>query len=243
LVLLIARICKQAGPAVIFRYYPAVLSAQTGLPAKDIQMALGELQEARWIEYDSSVLWVRNGLRYDPYLNLRNEKQRRGVERAVAELPRSQVVLNFCDYYKITKPFDRVSDSGVTEYRVPSTEVTRVPSTEKAATAPSALVGQEPAGFAEFWAAYPNHENKKQAQAEWRRLRPSGELQARILSAVAAHKQGRKWQEGYILAPHRWLHDEHWDDEVQAAPQRIMNPNNAAAGQRFLERHKGDHES
>lgn len=130
LVLLVARICKQAGPAVIFRYYPAVLSAQTGLTRKEIETALVELQEGKWVEYDENVLWVRNGLRYDPYLNLRNERQRVGVERAVAELPRSQVVLNFCDYYKIVKPFDRVSDSRVTEYRVPSTEVTRVPSTE-----------------------------------------------------------------------------------------------------------------
>lgn len=70
-------------------------------------------------------------------------------------------------------------------------------------------------GFDAFWLAYPKHAEKKQAVDQWRRLKPSLELQATILAAIAAQKSSRKWREGYIKAPHRWLRDQNWQDEVE----------------------------
>src|SRR3989304_3908310 len=81
------RPCKAAGPPVIFRYYPEILAAQTGLAAKQVRAGLAELEAHRWIEVEGVILWVRNGLRYDPSVRLVDRKHRTAVLRALAELP------------------------------------------------------------------------------------------------------------------------------------------------------------
>lgn len=106
LVLYTARICYDSGPSALFRYYRGKLMDQTGLSAKALDSALVELEMGRWIERDATVLWVRNGLRYDPHISLADPKHRKAIERHLDALPRSQIVLRFCDYYQITRPFD-----------------------------------------------------------------------------------------------------------------------------------------
>jgi len=66
LVLLTVRLCAQAGPASIFRYYVELLARQTGLPQKQVETALAELAatpspDSPWIVYDKAIVWVRNG--------------------------------------------------------------------------------------------------------------------------------------------------------------------------------------
>jgi len=101
-----ARICHAAGPACIFRYYPAVLMAQSGLDAPRLEAALEELQEARWIEREGVILWIRNGLRYDPHMRVSDGKHRLSIERAVLALPKLPIVLRFCAYYHLPRPFE-----------------------------------------------------------------------------------------------------------------------------------------
>src|SRR6185437_15299706 len=81
-----------------------------------------------------------------------------------------------------------------------------------------------PNGFDAFWLAYPKHAEKKQAVDQWRRLKPSAELQATILAAIASQKSSRKWQEGYVKAPHRWLRDQNWQDEVEPEKKSGKGP-------------------
>jgi hypothetical protein len=88
----------------ISRYYREPLVAQTGLSARRIEAALRELAansspDRPWIIRDDRVLWIRNGLKYDPGLNLDNFNNMKGVARAVAGLPRSNVVEAFLAYY------------------------------------------------------------------------------------------------------------------------------------------------
>lgn len=110
LTLLTLRLCRDTGPAAIFRYYPEVIMCQTGLSGAALTKALEELSQAVWIAIEEPVVWVRNGLRYDPMMKPEtNELHRKSIERHVNGLPKRQIVLNFCDYYKIAKPFDRVS--------------------------------------------------------------------------------------------------------------------------------------
>lgn len=75
-----------------------------------------------------------------------------------------------------------------------------------------------PPGFACFWAAYPKHEDRRQAEEVWRRLKPDAALQAVILAAIEAQKGGRKWREGFVKQPARWLRDRNWEDEVAEEP-------------------------
>mgnify|MGYP001562407556 FL=1 len=134
-VLLTARLCPQAGPGVIFTCYPEVLARQTGLLARQVKGALKALEGAGWIQREGLILWVVNGLRYDPTMHLSDVKHQKAVARSVAALPRLEIVLRFCDYYGIVRPFDGPSKHETTlalpktEDRVPKTE-DRVPKTE-----------------------------------------------------------------------------------------------------------------
>ena len=135
LVLLTVRLCAQAGPAAIFRYYLELLACQTGMPQERVAAALAELAESPsedhpWIVYDKAIVWVRNGLRHDPTMRLANRKHAEAVRRAVAGLPRHDIVAMFCDYYGLAKPFDSLSnDSPGLALRIPKkTEVLPEPS-------------------------------------------------------------------------------------------------------------------
>jgi len=80
-------------------------------------------------------------------------------------------------------------------------------------------------GFAEFWSAYPLKKAKATAENAWAKLKPSAELQAAILSAIAAHKLSADWQRDggqYIPHPTTWLNQRRWEDEVtHASSQQI----------------------
>lgn len=72
-------------------------------------------------------------------------------------------------------------------------------------------------GFAEFWSAYPLKKAKATAEKAWAKLKPSADLQAAILSAIAAHKLSADWQRDggqYIPHPTTWLNQRRWEDEV-----------------------------
>jgi hypothetical protein len=112
LVLLTIRLCKEAGPACIFRYYPEVLQAQTGLAGLELGAALEELarlpsRDRPWVMHDdrAKVIWIRNGLRFDPGIALANPRQFAGIWRSVQALPPTPLAASFCRYYKITKAF------------------------------------------------------------------------------------------------------------------------------------------
>lgn len=75
-------------------------------------------------------------------------------------------------------------------------------------------------GFAEFWSAYPLKKAKATAEKAWQKLKPSADLQAAILSAIAAHKLSADWQRDggqYIPHPTTWLNQRRWEDEVKPA--------------------------
>lgn len=103
LMLVTVRQCEQAGPAAIFRYYPELLARQTGYKVTLVHEALNELDRETWTVHDAQVLWVRNGLRYEP-TGLRSPDYRKAIESWIADLPKSSVVLSFCDYYQIAHP-------------------------------------------------------------------------------------------------------------------------------------------
>lgn len=105
-VFLTLRVCLQLGPAGIFRYYPAILAEQTGLDPEVIDKALAELAAGRWVIREGPILWIRNALRHDPAMRLSDAKHRKTVDRWLSGLPKLHIVLTFCDYYGIPRPFD-----------------------------------------------------------------------------------------------------------------------------------------
>ena len=112
LVLFVLRLGPSTTIASIFTYYPAVLQAQTGLSPRALEAALKELErtpspERPWIVRDASVLWIRNGLRFDPNLSVSNDNHIVAIRRTVAALPqRSAVVQQFLTYYPVVGPME-----------------------------------------------------------------------------------------------------------------------------------------
>jgi hypothetical protein len=112
-VLLTVRLCVEAGPACIFRYYPEVLCRRTGYSRRHLNDALTELEQAQWIVLDADVLWIRNGLRHDPHIRLSNPHHVDAAVRQIEALPSSsaRLIAKFCQYYKIGKAIDTLPHS------------------------------------------------------------------------------------------------------------------------------------
>lgn len=71
-------------------------------------------------------------------------------------------------------------------------------------------------GFALFWSTYPKKKNKGQARKVWLRLKPSSDLQTKILEQIEQAKRSDDWRKEsgkYIPYPSTWLNAEGWEDE------------------------------
>lgn len=78
--------------------------------------------------------------------------------------------------------------------------------------------------FERFWSVYPNKVGKGGAFKSWQKLKPTIDLQAKILEAIEAQKMSKKWQEGYIKNPQTWLNERCWEDEVvTSVPKAVDN--------------------
>jgi hypothetical protein len=86
-----------------------------------------------------------------------------------------------------------------------------------------------PAGFEEFWIAYPVNKDKKAlARAAWTKLKPDADLQARILGALAWQRNSEKWTKSngdYIPMAVTYLNQRRWEDERPGGtPATAANP-------------------
>lgn len=73
--------------------------------------------------------------------------------------------------------------------------------------------------FDRWYAAYPRHEKRPEAEAAFRRLDPDEAMTERLITDVGKRKQGRKWLDGYIDHPSTYLNQHVWDDDIE--PPRL----------------------
>ncbi len=81
--------------------------------------------------------------------------------------------------------------------------------------------------FETFWRAYPKKRDKGEAELIFRKLNPSKELLAQMLTAIEAQKQSIDWiKEGgqYIPYPSRWLKRQKWTDQIEVRPAKQPAP-------------------
>jgi hypothetical protein len=140
LTLLTLRIGGQSTPAGIGRVYMDALVTETGLSRRRVEEALVELEErpsreAPWILRDGNLIWIRNALRFDPTLTLRNRNHVPTVQRALAALPRSSpVVERFRRYYVLpelreaTPVASAMASDGLSPFHPPSHPPSHAPS-------------------------------------------------------------------------------------------------------------------
>jgi hypothetical protein len=116
LVFFVIRLGTQNTIASIFRYYREPLMAETGLSARALEQALCELAskpspDRPWIVRDATVLWIRNGLAFDPTLTLSNPSHLIAIRRAVSALPHSSpIVQAFKIHYDLLDGVPREGD-------------------------------------------------------------------------------------------------------------------------------------
>jgi hypothetical protein len=174
LLLLCLRTGRLAGIACIFRYHVTDLADLSGLSPRAVRAALLELagtpSPARpWILYDDRVLWIRNGLQFDPSVTISNANHAIAIQNCTRSLPRdSKVVRAFLEYYPEIEGAERViprtsgdspplspplgppswdaaSQDPGTRYQVPEARI-QVPgqsAADAAATLPTPLVDRE----------------------------------------------------------------------------------------------------
>jgi hypothetical protein len=90
----------------------------------------------------------------------------------------------------------------------------------------------EPAGFSEFWAAYPNKVAKAEARKAFAALAPSADLLAEMVAALEWQKTSDKWTKDdgqYIPHPATWLRAERWTDRP---PEVVSGPTLSPAAKR-----------
>lgn len=234
LVLYTCRLCRAAGPAAIFRYYPELLMIQTGLTSKALARAFEGLERGGWIMREGVVLWVKNGLRYDPSIRLADTKHRKSVERAVFSLPKLQIVLTFCDYYGITRPFQGPTEgsTGKNAIVLREGEGTRTREGEGTRTPPP--------GFERLWIVNPRKVGKEAAEGAYRKLAPDTALQATLVGALAAQQTWSDRQGRFFPHLATWLNGRRWEDEPPAAAMLTdKTAGNLDVAKRFVERMNG----
>jgi len=100
------RLSHEVGPACIFTGFLSLMCDYTGYPPDVVSGALEELRRDGWIETEENVIWIVNGLRYDPFVHMGDTKHEKAIRDSLEGLPRLKIVLRFCDYYGIDRPFD-----------------------------------------------------------------------------------------------------------------------------------------
>ena len=93
--------------AGVFVYHDAVGLLHTGLPPGRYRAALKELCDSvphPWIITEGSVVWLRNGLKFEPGYALTDPNKKKGIEKLLVTLPKLQIIRNFSYYYTCEAP-------------------------------------------------------------------------------------------------------------------------------------------
>ena len=73
-------------------------------------------------------------------------------------------------------------------------------------------------GFDLFWSIFPRKIGKGAAELAWKKLKPDGPLQARIIQAVKAQCKSEQWRRDggqFIPHPATWLNGKRYEDELE----------------------------
>lgn len=77
----------------------ASLSEATGMTAVQTADAMSELEGGNWIRTEGNIVWIVNGLRYEPSISSKNINHRASVISYLNSLPRLKIIDDFRRYY------------------------------------------------------------------------------------------------------------------------------------------------
>ena len=208
-------------------YFPiSQLEDFTGYPQKKAWTIFERLTETRWVVYDfrTSLLWIRNQLRFDPGKPLLDRKKRAAIAKHLYTLPRSPLLLEFIRSYHLESEYgmgellDSVEKLVATSKGLvsPSEGASVVGSSSELvdksirAEKGSAVVvqrvgphnrmsvkrrdGLADEAFRRFWELYPRKRNMIAAEKAWKKLKPDQGLVEQILRDVEARRDSPEWK-------------------------------------------------
>jgi len=222
--------------AHLFVFYMEPLTKRTSLPEKRAKAALTGLEQKGWIKLDWKVqlVWIVNGLKWSPEVSLKNENHRIGTLKCLNSLPRSPLILQFCEYYSLPVPIgypcqgvlDTHADGGGIPIEItdPDRQILNTDPEENILSPEGDDTdGPYSKQFKEFWEAYPVRptHSKKKAWRKWQtRLRQAVKSED-MIAAARHYAQAREGQDaqftlhaGTFLGP-----DEHWKAYVTGVPE------------------------
>ena len=85
----------------------------------------------------------------------------------------------------------------------------------------------EKTGFDLFWSNFPRKIGKGAAELAWKKLKPDGPLQARIVQAVKAQCKSEQWRRDggqFIPHPATWLNGKRYEDELEVKIAQAKPP-------------------
>lgn len=104
------------GMAGIDVLLPAQVAHWCGMSLDEAEKAFDELEEAKWIVREESVVWLRNGLKYSPGVSLENEPHVSHMADKLRSLPRLPILAEWCVYYNLAIT-DIVGDPSPAEWQ------------------------------------------------------------------------------------------------------------------------------
>jgi hypothetical protein len=118
LVFVCLKTCRLNNIAGVFSFGKGgqyTISELTGLSFERVTRALDTLSRGDWASYADGILWIRNSLKFDPFIDVANENHQKAIEDVLKTLPRSPLIANFRKYYNlnsiIVSPTDTLPDS------------------------------------------------------------------------------------------------------------------------------------
>lgn len=190
------------------------IAHESGLPFEGASKGLLRCIEGEFCSYDeaSEVVFVHEMARYQVGEQLKpDDKQCKGVANEIAKLPHTALFKAFYERYALA--FHLPDMKGL---RRPSKAPPKPRAGTRARTGAGERAESLPAGFADFWAIWPNRVSKPKAIEAWEKVSPDDALKLQILDAVRWQAQTTKWtkDEGqFIPHPATWLNQRRWEDE------------------------------
>ena len=91
---------------------------------------------------------------------------------------------------------------------------------------PSTTVNKiEPAGWNNFWLAYPRKEAKQKALAVWLKIGPNETLCEKIMASLIRQKTSEQWIKDsgkFVPHPATWLNGRRWEDQIEIGTRGLV---------------------
>lgn len=208
--------CPHANMIGVFHCPVLYMSHETGMSFEGASKALASLSEAQFCTYDevTETVFVHRMAAYQVGEALKAEDNRvKSVVKEWQNIASEPLQRAFSAIYSGAFHLP-VEPKKARASKAPSKPLRSQEQEQDKNKTPSG-----PSPFEVFYAAYPKHEAKKDAESAFAKLNPSPELLDKMLAAIASKKQTTDWMKEkgkFVPLPATWIRAERWNDEAPA---------------------------